>query len=89
VKVSIRVQPNSRRPGIEQLPDGTLKVRVAAQPLEGKANQAVIEALAKHFGVPKSRISIIRGETSRNKLVEAAEAASPKNNMTIGLTHRS
>jgi len=74
MKVSIRVQPNSRRPGIEQLPDGTLKVQVSAPPQEGKANQAVIEALARHFGVPRSRISIVRGETSKNKLVEISGA---------------
>lgn len=74
----IRVQPNSRRPGVEQLPDGTFKVRVSAPAHEGKANKAVIEALARHFRVPKSRIRILHGEATRDKLVEMAEAASPK-----------
>jgi hypothetical protein len=78
MRLRIRVSPNSRQPGIEQLPDGTLKVRVSAPAHEGKANMAVIEALARHFRVPKSRIRILRGEATRNKLVEVAETASPK-----------
>jgi hypothetical protein len=78
MRLRIRVQPNSRRPGVEQLPDGTLKVRVSAPAHEGKANKAVIEALARHFRVPKTHIRILHGEATRNKLVEVAEAASPR-----------
>jgi len=70
MRLRIRVQPNSRQPGIEELPDGTLKVRVSAPPQEGKANIAVIEALAKHLGVAKTRIRILHGQSGRDKLVE-------------------
>ena len=41
--------------------------------LDGAANVAVIKMLAEHFGVPKSQITIIRGETSRDKIVEIPE----------------
>jgi uncharacterized protein (TIGR00251 family) len=73
----IRVFPNSRQPGIEQLPDGLLKVRVSAPPQEGRANEEVIEALAGHFHVPKSHIRILHGQATRDKLVEVPDAAIP------------
>jgi hypothetical protein len=70
VKIRIRVQPNARATGIEQLPDGTLKVKVAAPAQDGKANQAVTEALALHFQVPKRQVRIVSGVSSRIKTVE-------------------
>ena len=47
-----------------------LNVRVTAPPEGGKANKAVCETLAKAIGVPKSRVRVIRGDTSRHKIVE-------------------
>lgn len=49
---------------------GCLKVHTTTAPTDGKANAAVIAALAKHFGVPKSNIQLLRGETSRDKVFE-------------------
>ncbi len=49
-----------------------LKIKVAAAPEDGKANKAVIALLAKHLGVAPSRLTIIRGETSRKKMVHVA-----------------
>jgi uncharacterized protein len=72
MKLRVRVQPGARKPGVEALPDGTLKIKVTAPAHEGKANQAVIEALAVHLRIPKSRVRILSGETSRSKLVEVA-----------------
>lgn len=75
MQLHIRLTPkaSSDRIGEEiQLPDGTkqLKVYVTAVPEDGKANAAMIALLSKHFRVPKSRITILRGATDRNKLVE-------------------
>jgi uncharacterized protein (TIGR00251 family) len=78
MRLRIHVSPNSRRPGIEELPDGTLKVRVSAPPQEGKANQAVIEALARHFGIPRTQVRIVHGQAGRQKVVETAGATSSK-----------
>ncbi len=64
--------PRAKKPGVEQLADGTWKVSVSAPAEDGRANAAVIEALAKHFDTPKNSIRIIRGETSRIKLLEIA-----------------
>ncbi|MBI1859766.1 MAG: DUF167 domain-containing protein [Deltaproteobacteria bacterium] len=72
MKLTIQVKPNSRIETIETLPNGTLVLKVRAPATEGKANTAVIEALATHFKVPKSRIQIVRGKASRTKVVEIA-----------------
>lgn len=51
--------------------DGTVKVWVTASPTDGQANLAVCELLAKRLGLPKTAVSVARGETSRNKQVVA------------------
>jgi uncharacterized protein (TIGR00251 family) len=45
-------------------------VRVKAMPQDGKANEAVIELIAKHFKVPKSVVKIVSGQTGRNKIID-------------------
>lgn len=78
--LAIRVTPRARRDEIvEVLADQTIKVRLTAPPVEGKANEALIEFLAKVLGVSRSRIEIVAGVTGRDKLVsiidmESAEA---------------
>jgi uncharacterized protein (TIGR00251 family) len=70
MRITIAVKPNAKKEGVEAAPDGTLTVRVSAPPVEGKANERVGELLAKHFGVPKSRVTIVRGASGRRKIVE-------------------
>ena len=50
--------------------DGVLYVRTTAVAADGKANEAVVKLLAKHFDVPKSSITVVRGHTSRIKSIE-------------------
>lgn len=69
-KINLRVIPRARQNKITTDVDGTLRVHITAAPVDGAANDAVIRALGEHFHVPKSQIKIIRGETSRNKIVE-------------------
>lgn len=69
-KVNLRVIPRARQNKITTDADGTIRVHITAAPVDGAANDAVIRALAEHFHVPKSQIKIIRGETSRDKVVE-------------------
>jgi len=69
VYLSIRVQPRARKPGLEKLSSGEYKIRVLAPPSKGEANREVIKTLASHFGLPPSRVKIVRGEKSRRKLV--------------------
>ena len=72
--VQIRVTPkaSSNRIKKETLDDGTeiLRVYVTAVPEDGKANKAVIALLAKEWGVPKSSLEIIRGQTGKDKTVK-------------------
>lgn len=62
--------PRSSRNQVQEIAPGELKVKLLAPPVDGKANEALIEVLSKHFGVKKSLIRILRGETSQNKMVE-------------------
>ena len=73
--LSIRVTPRSAKPGIGEWktdPCGRpfLEIRVAAAPADGAANDEVIKLLAKALGLPKSRISIVSGQTARLKRLE-------------------
>ncbi len=72
MKVRVRVKPNSKKVGVEEKGEFLL-VRVKSPPTEGKANRELIEVLSDYFGVPKSRIRIVSGQSSRNKLVEIEE----------------
>ena len=67
--IKIRVQPKSSRNQVDGFQDGALRVRVTAAPTEGQANATVIAILAKTLGVSKSRLEIIRGYSSRDKVV--------------------
>ncbi len=69
MKIRVRVKPGSRRVGVENMGDFLL-VRVKSPPVEGRANREMIEVLSDYFGVPKSRIRIVAGKSSRDKLVE-------------------
>lgn len=72
--LAIRVTTRARRNEIvEVLRDGTVKIRLTAPPVEGKANQALVNFLAKILDVPKSRVEIVAGETGRDKLVSVVD----------------
>ena len=70
MRLQIRVTPRAKKPGIETAGDGTLVVKVREPAQDGRANAAVIEALAGHFGVAKRAVCIVHGHGSRSKLVE-------------------
>jgi uncharacterized protein (TIGR00251 family) len=67
--VTIRVRPGSSRNEIVGEKEGVLIVRVSAPPVEGKANKAVCKLLAKHYGLPPSKVEIVRGHNARDKVV--------------------
>jgi uncharacterized protein (TIGR00251 family) len=67
--IAVRVQARVRREEIVGMRAGALIVRVTAPPLEGRANRAVCALIAGAAGVPPSAVTIVRGETSRDKLV--------------------
>ena len=70
VRFAVRVQPRSSRTGVEGVHGDALKVRVNAPPVDGAANEAVVEVLAEALGVPRRMVRIVAGESSRSKVVE-------------------
>ncbi|NPV14607.1 DUF167 domain-containing protein [candidate division WOR-3 bacterium] len=67
------VKPKSRKESVTRNPDGTLTIAVRAAPVEDKANQAVIAALAQFLHRPKTSIRLVQGRTSRWKLFEVLD----------------
>ena len=73
-RYGITVKPGSKKgPLVEVGADGSMVVFVRERAVDGAANDGVVKLLADHFGVPKSRVEIIRGHTSRSKLVDIDE----------------
>ncbi|MGB8295846.1 MAG: DUF167 domain-containing protein [Polyangia bacterium] len=70
--LDIVVQPRCPREGVGPVVGDRLKVSVNAPPVEGKANEAVQRVLAATFGVPRSAVTILRGETGKRKTVRIA-----------------
>ena len=72
MKIQVKVKPNSRTEEVSQEGDSFI-AKVKEPKKEGKANQAVIKLLAKHFGVPQSQVTILSGFRNRNKVIEVTE----------------
>ena len=64
--IRIKIVPNSSKNDII-IEDEFIKVKVTAQPIENKANKALIEFLSKTFKIPKTSIEILKGDTSKEK----------------------
>jgi len=69
VTFDVLVQPRASRAKLGPVHDGRLKVAVTAPPVDGEANAAVIELLAKKLGVAKGAVSVVAGASSRRKTV--------------------
>ena len=67
--LSIRVRPGASRNRVGEFRDGVLRVSVTAPPRDGRANAAVLELLAGALGVPRTRLRILRGHSSRDKVM--------------------
>lgn len=72
-KINLRVIPRARQNKIDVGENGVYRVHITAVPVDGAANVAVIKMMAEYFDVPKSQIKIVRGETSRDKVIEIPE----------------
>lgn len=73
MKHTIKVKTQAKKNAVERAADGSLLVFVKAPPQEGRANEAVIETLAAHFKVPKTRVTIVGGFKSKIKIVRIGE----------------
>ena len=70
MKITVRVKPNARVDEVSVGDDGVFTVKVSVPPIEGKANEKLIEVLAAHFKKPKRAVQIITGLRGKNKIVE-------------------
>ena len=74
MKISAKVKPNSRyREEVVANDDGSLTIYTKALAIEGRANLAAVKLVAKYYGVAPSRVKLVRGATSRNKVFEIAD----------------
>jgi uncharacterized protein (TIGR00251 family) len=71
--LAVHVQPGAKRTGVAGLHGGALKVRVAAPPVEGRANAALESFIAESLGVARSRVRVVKGEMSREKRVAVGD----------------
>ncbi|HET7457259.1 MAG TPA: DUF167 domain-containing protein [Gemmatimonadaceae bacterium] len=70
VRFDVRVQPRASRTEVGGAHGGALRVRLSAPPVDGAANDALVDALAESLGVPRRAVRIVAGATSRAKVVE-------------------
>ena len=70
VRIDVFVQPRAAKTELAGLHDGHPKIRIAAPPVEGAANLALIEFVARRLKIAKSRVRVVGGLTSRRKVIE-------------------
>lgn len=64
----LKISPNASKNEIIRSSDG-IKIKITAQPIDGKANKCLVEFISKKYKIPKSSIEIVRGETSKEKTI--------------------
>ena len=82
---ALRVQPRASRNAIAGVIGDAVKLAITAPPVDGKANQAVVEYLAELFDVAKSSIAIVSGESGRNKLIAVRGLSAEQVRKALGL----
>ncbi|GAB6064907.1 DUF167 domain-containing protein [Deferrisoma palaeochoriense] len=85
VEVDLWVQPRASKTGPAGLQGDAVKLRVAAPPVEGEANKEIVRFLSKAFRVPRSAVSLVRGETGRRKTVRIEGVTPARVREALGL----
>lgn len=75
ITLTLHVQPGAKRSGTAGLHGDTLKLRLAAPPIEGRANEALLRFIAELFGVPLRQVELRQGGQSRRKVVAVSGSA--------------
>ena len=68
--IQAKVKPGARVSALEEQGPGVWLAQLKSPPIDGKANEALVKFLAKHYNVNKSRVEVIKGHKSRNKVVK-------------------
>lgn len=83
-RIAVRLRPRGHADELLGLEDGVLQARVAAPPVDGKANRALCRLVAKRVGVAPSRVSVVRGTKAREKLLEIDGVAPSELHAALG-----
>lgn len=83
--LTVRVQPRAKRDEVVGERAGAVVIRLTAPPVDGKANAALCAYVAKRAGVPKTSVSVVRGQTSRDKVVRVEGATAEQVRLALGL----
>jgi uncharacterized protein len=78
VILTLHIQPGAKKTELAGLHGEALKIRLAAPPVDGKANAALLAFLAKQAGIPKAAVELLSGDTSRSKRVRLSGADARK-----------
>ena len=85
VRLRVRVTPRAGRDHIDGARDGVLRVRLAAPPVEGRANDALIRFLAKTLALPRRDVRLVGGETSREKRLVVESVGAEELHARLGI----
>ncbi len=75
VRIAVQITPNAKKTEVIGVLDDALKLKLQAQPIEGKANEALVRYLAGALSVPRSAVTITHGQTNKRKLIEVVSAS--------------
>ncbi len=82
--LTLHVQPGAKRSEVAGLHGEALKIRLAAPPIEGRANEALLRFVAEQFGVPLRNVELLRGAQSRHKMVKVTGSTVPPESLLTG-----
>ncbi|NHZ38148.1 DUF167 domain-containing protein [Massilia rubra] len=75
LRLAVQITPNAKKTEVIGVHDDALKLKLQAQPIEGKANEALIKYLSGELGVPKSALTITHGLSNKRKLIEVVSSS--------------
>jgi uncharacterized protein len=75
IRISVQITPNAKKSEVIGVLDDALKIRLQAQPIEGKANEALVRFMADMLSVPKSAVAITHGHTNKRKVIEVSASS--------------
>lgn len=85
IRLAVQIMPNAKKSEVTGVLDDALKIRLHAQPIEGKANEALVRYLADALNVPKSAVTITHGHTSKRKIIEIAASKLTPDSVRVAL----
>jgi uncharacterized protein (TIGR00251 family) len=84
-ELRVRLTPRGGRDALTGVRDGVVQARVAAPPVDGKANGALCKLLARALGVPRTSVTVVRGQTAREKVVRVEGLSTADAHARLGL----